>query len=204
MIAVRESSWPRGKQAYGELVGLLATRGSTMRWVEVAMAELLMEKEAGPWLGLMYAAANLWDELGPRRRRATDWLIQGIAQASRDEEKKAIMGAFNNCTVVFSDDYTDRLCAALLLRPDVLGVAVASTFVERLETVLSERPAQVAGLAAGFVGTLLDQRDRNGDRGQRSPREDRWQENAGHLRRRCRIYLSTSRKVSRRRRRGFR
>jgi hypothetical protein len=143
--AMRDSSWKRGSQAYGELLGLSYVEKTDGGWIDEEI-ESLLGKVSGNvtdrdavWIGLAFAGANLWTETNARAK-ATDILAR-LAPFATGHLAEAIMSVFRRSSESFyADTHTKRLLETLADHPEVLREATDSFLVQKLEDfVTSDR-----------------------------------------------------------------
>jgi hypothetical protein len=140
LTRLRQGTWPKGAQAYGELLGL---RALIYPEDERARRELEAVLGGGPEppadlqavrTGVAFACANLW-ERADTRRAATECLVRLIPGAD-DDVGSAVMHVFVASDSLLPDKATHQLLDAIVRNPRVLACAENGWFIERLEGLL--------------------------------------------------------------------
>ena len=147
---LRASQRSLSQQAYGELIGLLwiTRHDSDSAWVGdqvESLSSVTEERSANMRVGMGYAAANLWSEIG-YREKAGELLARLIPQANSDIAK-AIFAVFLSVDRLNPDGPTVRLLQCLLDHPQLIGLAGNHFLVEKLQTLLPYEADLVGRLA---------------------------------------------------------
>lgn len=147
---VRGTGWARANQAYGELVGLIATREDAPEWASDAMRSILAaDADAETRRGLVVVAARLWED-PVRRIRATDALVAACAFADERGAYDQIMRVFDVSESIAWDASTKAIVRALLDNQRVLS-GHSFKFADQLEPLLVVDPSQIVPLLAAYV-----------------------------------------------------
>jgi len=147
------------QQAYGELVGLIATVKATDKWVQVR-EEIIASGTDHMRIGLAYAAVNMWTTQ-TLQQRAGDTLVALLDGASKGVVA-AVMDIFRLTDELVCDTPTVNLLRALADPSADMSAAPSHFVVERLQSLLpheAEIVATIAGkLVAVWRGELGDMR----------------------------------------------
>jgi nucleoside phosphorylase len=141
------SERPLSRQAYGELVGLVAILRPDTAWFATARAIASPGPKGGgdpARAGLAYAAANLWGT-PEYRHHATELLVLLMPEADV-ATSKAILDLFRVNDQLQPDGPTVHLLENLAKHPDIIRLGGGAFLVERLQTLLPHE--------AGLVGRL--------------------------------------------------
>lgn len=136
------------QQAYGELVGLIATVKQNDDWRR-ALDEILSSGTDDMKVGLAYAAVNTWSD-ERLRLSATETLVALLDGANKDVVA-AVMDFFRVNDELTPDPSTVELLRALSDPKTDLSVAPSHFIVERLQALLPNE----AGLIAAIAGKLV-------------------------------------------------
>jgi hypothetical protein len=150
LLGIRDSAWPDGPQAFGELLALRCLVFPEDSGASHELSQVLQvdgeqtDKSLRIRAGLAFTAAHLWRD--PARRSAsTDILVRLMQQADR-RVSQGIMHVFLRTDVMCADGDTERLLRTLHVYPTVLKGEQGPFFAERLEDLLSTYPDVVYDL----------------------------------------------------------
>ena len=158
MNQLRDSDWPHGPQAYGELVFLGAGRDQKTVpkeiWDHLGPAEnTALNSQIQK--GLAYAAANLWIK-SDFRFLATE-VLTSLLMSSEPTVLVAALEVFRIANPLPLDRHTLRLMEALYHSTAFDSVKGHSFVVDRLAEYVLHKPVLVAQLAQKFVDSTKDQ-----------------------------------------------
>jgi hypothetical protein len=143
----RESDRPFLRQAYGEIVGLVATVKAKDQWARVR-DEILASGTDDTKIGLAHAASNMWSDEELR-------LSAGKNLVSLLKESKlvvaAVMDVFRVTEELAPDAATVDLLRALADPKTDLSAAPSHFVVERLQTLLPHEADLIANIAERLV-----------------------------------------------------
>jgi len=147
------------QQAYGELVGLVATVKTKDNWAR-AQDEIIASGTDGMKIGLAHAAVNMWyDE--KLRQRAGETLVALLKGASK-ELVAAVMDVFRVTDELAPDASTVELLRALADPSTDMSAAPSHFVVERLQALLPHDAELISTIAeklvAAWRGELGDMR----------------------------------------------
>jgi nucleoside phosphorylase len=136
---VRDSCWPDGPQAFGELLCVRALwfpeEEATTRELDALLEPCeLTEELTLIRTGIGFAASRLWEE-PPYKERATEILVRLMPQAN-ESVTSAIMDVFVAADEMGADMHTRKLLTELLVNRDLLESASSEFLVERLLDLL--------------------------------------------------------------------
>jgi hypothetical protein len=152
LARVRQGSWAKGAQAYGEL---LALRALLFPEDERAQRDLRSAIEASSGdggavrTGIAFTCANMW-ERADTRQAATECLVRLITCAD-DNVGSAVMHVFDASDSLLPDNATHRLLDALVRSPGPLLRAEDGWFIERLEGLLPNEAETVYRLCREVI-----------------------------------------------------
>lgn len=136
---LRDSSWSKGRQAFGELATLIAFRDCDRRpWLHSLVSDCVRRHREPLYsdiaVGIAFAAARLWDEPEVRESVA-DVLIQMIPGC--DERLAEAVGTVFLTSEEFpADATTERFLNCISANPSVLVGRCSSDLVPHLPTLL--------------------------------------------------------------------
>jgi nucleoside phosphorylase len=145
--------WPKSdrtflQQAYGELVGLVATVKAKDNW-ERARDQIITSGSENTKIGLAYAAVNTWPE-ERLRPIAGGILVSLLKRASRDLVAAA-MDVFRVTDELVPDASTVELLRALADPSTDMSAAPSSFVIERLQALLPHEAELIAKIAERLV-----------------------------------------------------
>ncbi len=147
------------QQAYGELVGLVATVKEKDNWAR-ARDEIIASGTDDMKIGLAYAAVNMWSD-EELRQRAGETLVALLKGASK-ELVAAVMDVFRVTDELAPDASTVELLRALADSSTDMSAAPSDFVVERLQALLPHEAELIATIAeklvAAWRGELGDMR----------------------------------------------
>jgi hypothetical protein len=136
---VRQGSWEKGPQAYGEL---LALRAFLFPEDEHAQRELTSafevpaDDQEAVCIRIAFACAGMWAR-SDTRGAVTECLLRLIPGAT-PQVGSALMHVFSTSDSLLPDDATHRFLEALIQRPQVLTYTEDGWFIDRLEGLLPD------------------------------------------------------------------
>ena len=140
----------RMRQAYGELVTLIALVQPTLVWAKEQLNTLLSHKEASPQrIGAAYAAVNLWHEDG--RMAAALEIIKALAFDADPPVWNAIFDLFRLTDDIPPSSEWVSLLETIAENIDRVGSVSAHFVIQRLQTLLPHCAGTVATIALGLV-----------------------------------------------------
>ncbi len=145
------------RQAYGELLALIAFRDDNHHWarqeLEMELAKLsgTIEWDESPIAGIAYAAANLWDEV-EFRPIAAETLARIIPYANR-KVGSSISQVFQARDDFAKDESTLQLLNALAAHPSSLAVIRLQDLVPHLVNLIPEERRLVLSLCQSMLQT---------------------------------------------------
>lgn len=160
------SGWKESKsrflqQAYGELVGLVASVKNKKEWV-LKKDEIIHSGTDGMKIGLAFSMVNSWPEQS-LRKQACDTLIELLTVASK-ELVAVVMDVFRVTDELIPDETVISLLRKLAAPSTDLSMAPADFVVDRLQSLLPYEPELVAAISLKLVevwkGELSDIRTR--------------------------------------------
>ena len=158
----RDNASPRGRMAYGEIVGLVAILQPKLQWASSRLQALLGDKgQVQARVGLATSAVNLWSDRKLRSR--TNIMLLRLLEDPSPPLWTAIFDLFRIVDSLTPDDETVALLEAIAER--LSGQPVEPMFiVERLASLLPHQARLVGELSekliAGWGQDLNDVRTR--------------------------------------------
>jgi hypothetical protein len=147
------NDWPRSggaflQQAYGELVGFVATVKAKDSWTQ-ARDEIIASGTEDMKIGLAHAAVNTWSD-EKLRPRASEILVALLKGASKNLVA-AVMDVFRVTDELAPDDPTVQLLRGLADASTDMSAAPSLFVVERLQALLPHEAEVVATIAEKLV-----------------------------------------------------
>jgi nucleoside phosphorylase len=136
------------RQAYGELVGLVATVKAKDNWAR-AQDEIIVSGTDDVKIGLAHAAVNLWSD-EKLQQRAGEILVALLKGASKGLVA-AVMDIFRVTDELVPDATTVELLRALADPSTNMSAAPSSFVVERLQALLPHEAELIATIAEKLV-----------------------------------------------------
>ena len=134
--SLRTSKVRTVRQAYGELVTLVAFRDEEHKWAREELETVLTAVDSSANIdesvatGIAYAVGNLWDE--PRVRSDAARTLSRLIPVATDKSGKAIATVFWAKEDFAADSFTDQLLDALIAHPESLRRIPVSDLVPHL------------------------------------------------------------------------
>ena len=149
---MRSSRWPRGAQAYGEIVCLRSTL-SHGEWAEEVVDDIVTSPDAlsREALGVAHACAHLWDQDGDRERMTE--LIATMLPSATGPVADALLRAFPHREHIVIDRHLLRLLDVLAAHPQVLAHR-PPLFLDTLQRLMTTAPDRVLALCQAMVAGL--------------------------------------------------
>lgn len=147
--------WPRSfdpwlRQAFGELVALVAIVQPALAWAGEFLAEVVADTGASEARGgAAYSAANLWNQ--PGRRDAAARLLSDLVPGAGRQVWTGILDLFRMADELTPDAATVQVLTAVADHADALRGMPAGALVDRLQTLLPHEAPLVARLARALV-----------------------------------------------------
>jgi hypothetical protein len=136
------------QQAYGELVGLIATLKTTKKWAR-AREEIIASGTDDQKIGLAYAAVNMWSD-EKLRPIALETLVALLKGANKDLVA-VVMDVFMVTDELAPDPLTAELLHALADPGTDMSAAPSDFVVERLQALLPHEKELIATIAEKLV-----------------------------------------------------
>lgn len=136
------------QQAYGELVGLVATVKAKDEWA-TARDQIIVSGTDEMKIGLAYASVNLWSD-DKLRQPAGKTLVALLTGASK-ELVAAVMDVFRVIDELVPDTSTVELLQSLAAPSTDLSAAPSHFVVERLQALLPDEAELIAAIAEKLV-----------------------------------------------------
>jgi hypothetical protein len=147
--------WPRGPQAYGELLTIAALRGEPNDWADEEIGRYLVpafmsdETAEHVRIGLAFAVARFWANTRTRGR-ANDILLRLMSFGSPALDE-AIMDVFLRGDPLPADETTRELLAAVSAHPALLVSRKAEYLVRHMAQLLPHEADLVLELSEQIV-----------------------------------------------------
>jgi len=161
LIALRESHWSNGAQAYAEILLLYHLDFPENEWAktEVDMICLSNSKKSlkmrNMRIGLAFTTVNLWSE--PKnniyRERLTEVLLELIPDAD-DKVQNAVSGVYHLTKTLIPDDYTELLLDALYEYPAILRQRDTEFLLEHLEKQVLRMPEPICRICNAYLDEI--------------------------------------------------
>jgi hypothetical protein len=153
---IRTSTWPHALAAYGELLGLCASRSPAAPWADDELLQLVSAPVGDPnqdgiLVGAARSLAHMWREPGPRAR-CTDYLVTLLDRKTGSIDEGIISVLALQHSIV--DEYAVRLLEALAKRPECFLLTNGVRAIKWLATLVFARTDLVA-YVVGTVTSLL-------------------------------------------------
>ena len=142
------------QQAYGEIVGLVATVKKHDNWLRLR-SELISSGTDYMKIGLAYCAVNMWSNR-KHQPKAAETLIALLKGASKDLVA-AVMDIFRLTDELIPDTSTVELLRALADPGTDMSAAPPSFVVERLQTLLPHEATLITTIAEKLVAAWRDE-----------------------------------------------
>ncbi len=138
------------RQAYGELVALIAVAQPKLDWAGQKLKQVI-QATASPdaQVGAAYSAVNLWIE--PRNRSASTRILEDLIPLADVRVWSAIFDLFRLIDELTPEPSTIRLLEAISAHIGSAGRPDAVFVINRLETLLPHEALLVAKIASGLV-----------------------------------------------------
>ena len=150
------ASDPFLKQAYGELVALIAIVQPDLDWATKMLEELVGDQASGEArVGAAFSAANLWNE--PGRRSASARLLIALIPTADRFVWVAIFDLFRVIDELMPDQDTVDMLKVMAKHLTAAGHHDVTFVVERLETLLPHKALLVGKIAQVIVANWRDQ-----------------------------------------------
>ena len=130
----------RYKQAYGELIVLIAVSAPERQWAIKQVLSIIKQKDTyftndeSILIGMAYAAAYLWHD--KKHKAFAGNILTELMSIKHDSLDKAIMTIFNNAKGFKPDEETENILKALLVNERLIGHYGTEYLVERLRELI--------------------------------------------------------------------
>ena len=145
----RSVDTPWQRQAYGELIALIANLQPKQTWAVDGLRELVSKSDGDARLGAAFSAVNLWKERN-QRHVATDLLTKLIPQADT-RIWKAVFDLFRIIDELTPEPDTIRLLHTIADHVQKAGDIDGTFVVDRLQKLLPHEASLVARLVQQLV-----------------------------------------------------
>jgi nucleoside phosphorylase len=160
---LRQSAAPVIRQAYGELITLIAFRDEEHVWAsdllesEMAACEDADRIDESIAMGIAHAAANLWDE--PRARKDSAAILCRLVPVATDKIGHAIAGVFWAKEDFAVSDETEQLFQQLATNPEKLPNIPINDLVPHMVGILPHKRHVVLSLCQAILTSRTQEDD---------------------------------------------
>ncbi|MEK8019388.1 MAG: ATP-binding protein [Candidatus Parabeggiatoa sp.] len=161
LIALRDSHWTNGAQAYAEILLLYHLNFPENEWAKTEVDTICLgnSKESlkmrNMRIGLAFTTVNLWSDLKYNiyRERLTEILLYLIPDAD-DQVQNAVSGVYHLTKTLIPDDYTELLLDALYEYPAMLRQRNSEFLLEHLEKHVLTMPKQIYQICNAYLNEI--------------------------------------------------
>jgi len=162
----RDGQWPRGDQAFGELITLRAALYQEDGWTQQQLDDILSQECTSDQLedlrtGCAWTASGLWENPGKFDTFAEDILTRLAVEPCSEEQAKAMLDMFRKTGPLRHSTSIESLLRAYLGNQTIMCRASNSFLADKLVGILTIAPGVVADIAEGIiVATPKDERSK--------------------------------------------